>query len=103
MLDRQLGGLFTFQDACRVGAGQAGRLDDAAAVAYEAARLGKLAIWRDRRDRVAEGERRDGFVTAVEEGVNADDEAAGPQFLQLREGRLELIVGARREKVKLEP
>lgn len=102
-LYRQLARLFAFENAGSVDANQTISVGNAAGIPHQAAGRDELAVFEDRRHRVSERQFGELFASAIEEGIVADHERAGPELGQVRKDRIEIALSAGMYDVKLQP
>jgi hypothetical protein len=87
LLDRQISRLLALENPSGVNAGLARDSCVVNSIADQAAGSGERALLIDRRNGMARCQRRELLASAVEEPIGADDEPAGLQFDEGREGR----------------
>src|SRR5215475_12737136 len=103
LLDRQVGGFLALENAARVEATQAKHIGEVVSIAHEPAGGSEFGKLVDRRNSVAERQCGELFGSAGEECIRTNDESAGTQLGQGREGRVDLSVRARTQNVELQP
>src|SRR5215470_4858723 len=103
LLDRQVGGFLALENAARVEATQAKHIAEVVSVAHEPARGSEFGILVDCWNPMAERQCRELFGSAREECIGTNDESAGAQLDQGREGRIDLRFRACIQNVELQP
>ena len=103
LLYRQLARLFAFKDARGVDASETVSVDNAAAIARQAASGDELAVCIDRRHRVADGQCGELFASGCEKRLGPDHEPARAQLDHLCEDRIEVALTAGAQDVEFQP
>src|SRR5262245_39305318 len=103
LLNRQLARLFAFENAGGVDASQTVSVGKATAIAHQAAGSDELAVFEDRWHRVSERQFGELLASAIEEGIVADHERAGPELGQVRKDRIEIALNAGMYDTELQP
>ena len=103
LLDRQIGRLGALEDLSGVNADLAIGSREARSIADQAAGRGEFAPLIDRRNGMACRQRHELLAPAVEERIGADDERAGMQLDEGREGGVDLAFGAGLQDMELQP
>ena len=93
LLDRQVAGLLSLEDAPRVHASLAVGIVDTRAVAHQPASFREIARCVDRSDTMPCDPGDDAVAAAKEEYIRDGDEAGDPLFCQGRESGVQLPVG----------
>src|SRR5262245_66420228 len=101
LLNRQVGGFLTLENAAGVDADLTVRVRKAVSIADQAACYGVLAKWVHRGHRVMRGQCDELLVPAVEAWMTADYECAGSQSGQRCEDHIEVVLGARMQDKEL--
>jgi hypothetical protein len=94
LLDRQVGGLFAFENPPSVAAAEAIGIDNARAVTDQPANVGKLAQKVDCRQRVARRQPDQLITPAYKKGIGANDHAVGALLNEARERRVDIAFAA---------
>src|SRR6516225_5278244 len=102
LLNWQITGLFTFENAGGVDPGQTVSVGQVAAIAHQAAGGDELADFVDRRDRVTDGKRGELFAAGGEKRMGANDEPACSQSDQVCEHRIEVALSAGVQDMELQ-
>src|SRR4029453_5051979 len=103
LLDRQITGLFSFENVPGIDADLTVRVRKAVSIADQAAGHGVLSKWVHRGNRVAQGQCGELLAPAIEKWITADHERAGSQSGQGCEDRIEVALGARMQDMELKP
>src|SRR4029450_7870401 len=103
MLDRQVGGLFTFKNSTGIDSNEAMRFRDVCSITHYASCGGELASLVDRRNPVPGRQGGELFDMTSEKCRAADRETTRSQFRQLFERRIEVTFGAGVEDMKFKP